>query len=68
MTVHMILLLASIFTSSFDSVFTSTIPKCKINPINKPMRYCLRYMMKIHEAELIEALKKGLRKDTTLPI
>jgi hypothetical protein len=36
--------------------------------ISKLMRYCLRYMMKIHEDEFIEALKKALRKDTTLPI
>lgn len=36
--------------------------------ISKLMRYCLRYMMKIHEPELVQALKEALEKDTSLPI
>lgn len=36
--------------------------------ISKLMRYCLRYLMKIHEPELVQALKGALEKDTNLPI
>src|SRR6185503_9835389 len=36
--------------------------------VSKLMRYCLRYLMKIHERELVTALKEALQKDTNLPI
>lgn len=36
--------------------------------ISKLMRYCLRYLMKVHETELVQALKEALQKDTNLPI
>lgn len=36
--------------------------------ISKLMRYCLRYLMKVHEPELVQALKEALQKDTNLPI
>lgn len=36
--------------------------------ISKLMRYCMRYVMKVHEEEFVEALKGALHKDTNLPI
>ena len=36
--------------------------------ISKLMRFCLRYMLKIHEEELVNSLQKALVVNTNLPI